>query len=118
MADFPTLSSGKTAMYPVVETVQFRTGMVRMLNDTEQRWRKQSPLRDFVLEFQKISRADKETLRTWFNSVKGSFDATWNLTLGSDTWAYCVFTDDEWVERENTPMFYDVSLKIRQTRKN
>ena len=105
-------------MYPVTESLRFPTGIVHHLNGSAQFWRKGAGLRRFVLEFRRISRADKDTITAFFDSVKGAFDATWTLPIGGVDYDYCVFETDTIQITEAQPEHFNITLALRQVRKN
>lgn len=118
MADFPAISSGFTAIYPVVESIRYPTGKVDHLNGSAQFWRKGAGLRRFVLEFRRINRADKNTIVTFLDSIKGSYDATWTMPIGGVDYDFCVLEADTIQITESTPEYFSISLALHQVRKN
>ena len=118
MASFPTLASGAVALYPVSRDTAYPVKTVRFLDDTEQRWKQGAALERFTLAYTDLSAADRDTLQTFFDSVKGTYDSTWDITIGGDTYSYCCFEDDAPQWQERTAESWDVTFKIRQVRKN
>lgn len=119
MAAFPTLSSGTTAFYPVTETARFNTGVVRFLNATEQRWRRQAQLGALVVTWNNTSRADMLTILGVHQTLKGAYDAqTLSFPLGATTYDYVGFADDTLTITETKPNYFNIVGTFRQTRKN
>ena len=118
MASFPTLSFGTVALYPLTEVSEYRTSIMPHVDGSEQRWRQRAPLASFVLQLDRISQADKNTVQAFFDTTKGGFDSTWDITIGGTLYSYMTFEDSGLDVTESEPMRYSMSIRIRQTRKN
>lgn len=118
MASFPTLTHGTVALFPLTECSAYLTGVFQHVDGTEQRFRKRAPLAEWTLQFDRISKADKNTIQGFFDSVKGGFDSTWDITIGGTLYAYMCFVDSALTVTEAQAGLYSVTAKIRQTRKN
>ncbi len=121
MPSFPTLSSGYVAKYPLTRGHTYRTTVLVAVDGTEQRFSKGSALEDFTLTWTSIRTADKNLVRDFFNSRKGAFDTTWDITLpapSAGTWTSVEFAPgQDFVATEYKPGYWQFSLKIRTTRK-
>jgi len=118
MASFPTLSSGAVALDPVRHVTKYPVRVIEFNDDSTQRWKQSAALSEFELAFTDLSAADRDTLQTFFDSVKGAYDSTWDITIGGTLYSYMAFDDDAPRWSEKTAESWDVSFKIRQTRKN
>lgn len=101
------------------------TRVVRFVDDSEQRWVVRPSLFECVLNLQSMNGHDVSALRTFFNSMKGSYvDAaltnTFSITLQGTQYDYCVFAQDDFTITENRgrPNLFDLQLRIRQVRPN
>lgn len=120
---FPTITSGAVAKYPLTRSVQHRTQVWTFVDLTEQRFSKGNGGRAaFTLVYNNIKTADKETLRAFFASTFGSYDHTWSITLpdpspGSPT----TYTNMQFLANQQfaavniSPDRWRVTLKCRQT---
>jgi hypothetical protein len=116
MADYPNLSTGKIARYPLVRTVSYRTRVLTFLNGAQQRWSVRKPLLSpLILTYTNIKRADRTTLENFFKSMKGAFDHTFTLTLDGTAYLNCYFDQDEMVWTEQKPNRWSTTVKIRQS---
>ncbi len=121
--DFPMLSSGHVAKYPLARKHKHRTMVVIFGDFSEQRWAKGVPLEEFDLRFTQVSTADKELVRHFFNGTRGQFDTTWSITI-TDTdgagieYDNMQFVDDNFTATQQAEDFWSFSLRVRQTRKN
>jgi hypothetical protein len=122
MAVFPNLASGQPVKYPLTRSNKFRTGVAVFTDMSEQRWsRGNGALAGFALVYNNISTADKETLRQFFSTTYGSYDATWQITIndpiGSPTTYYnCQFMPmQHFVAQETSFNRWRVTLQVRQT---
>lgn len=75
------------------------------------------PLTNFVLPYTRMPIGDRNAMRTFYESQKGTFDSTWSFTLGAITYSHLVFTDDTFRYQEDaaTPTLYSWTLHARQT---
>ncbi len=111
---FPTLRNGQAVMYPLQDTRSFGSGVVRFLDDTEQRWRSRLMLTRFILEYKNINGYDLAVLTTFFNSQFGKFDATWSITFGGETFDDMMFDQDEMPAVESMGNHFNVSFRCQQ----
>lgn len=124
MPIFPKLSSGVVAKYPTTRRHNWRTGRIIFTDMSEQRWAKGQPFEEFDLEFQNVGGVDKETLRNFFNSVKGPFDTTWEFDFpdppapaSPGQFLHMKFAKDStFTAVENKPGRWAVTLRVQQTR--
>jgi hypothetical protein len=102
---------------PVTRRVEFLTDIAIAANSTEQRAKKRPALTRFVLPYSRINRTDLGTMRTFFESKKGSWDSTWSFTLGATTYAHLAFEDSEFrfTESAGSATTYSFQLRARQT---
>lgn len=118
MASFPNLTCGQPVKYPLQREVHYPCRVLQFGNDTEQRFLIGAQLARFNLQFRRISKADMNTLKGFFETMKGAFDDTWDITLNAELFSYCCFDTDEFKATENRHGQYDVALPVRQARKN
>ena len=117
MASFPTLADGKVTRYPATCATEYLTGVHVFADGTEQRWKKRAPLVKWTLNINEVKAADVETAWTFFNTCKGAFDKTWDITISSVLYSYCSFDTDDFNVTESRPGRFSLSLPIRQVRK-
>ena len=118
MASFPTLSFGGVALYPVTRRIAVPVTVFRSLDDSEQRFKRSAVLNRFTLVFTGLNATNRDTLQTFWNTNKGPYDSTWDITVGGTLYSYCCFEDDVLSWRETGAELWSVTLKIRQVRKN
>jgi hypothetical protein len=94
------------------------TRVHRALDDSEVRWQSSAPLQRFRLVYSDISSADLTTLQSWFDSVKGGFDSTWDFTLGGVTYSYCALSEDAFRIQEVNPELFNLTLAFGQVKKS
>lgn len=99
---FPTLRSGNTVFYPFQDTHSFGTAVMQFLDDTEQRWRARNILRKFKLTLTDVNTYDASLVLQFFRSQFGTFDSSWSLTVGSDTYNNLSFSSDRFGMTENS----------------
>lgn len=121
---FPVLTSGSmNCRYPIQGSIKTSTKVLQHVNGSEQRWRCGPRLASFTLTYTDVSSYDLQQFLEFFQSKKGKFvdDAltnTFSVTLGSDTYNYCVFDQDDFDETESKPNRYSFVIKIKQVRPN
>lgn len=115
---FPTPFNGVSALYPLTAAKRFPVAVLKFTDGTEQRFRQCAGVSAFTLELNQITKTEKDAIFTFFNTCKGTFDATWSITLGSDTYSYMAFADDKLDATETTPGIWSMSVKLVQARKN
>jgi len=118
MATFPNLKSGKPAMYPATRGRGYMTGTVKFLDQSEQRWKARAPLTRWELTFTGVDGYDLSLVRAFFNSMKGAFDSTWDVTIGGVLYSNCVFEQDDFSPVEQRNNRHNLTLRFRQVRKN
>ena len=118
MASFPALFSGVVTLYPVTQGERRPVGILQFSDFTEQRFRKSAPLARFVLTLEDLKEADRITIETFFDSVRGGFDSTWDITLDGATYSHMAFETDTMEQKQVAGNLWSVSLPCRQVRKN
>ncbi len=118
MASFPTPFSGQPALYPTTIAYRRPVSIQQFTDGTEQRFRRCAQLNGFTLTLSEITKAEKDLVVTFFNDNKGSFDSTWNITLGGTLYDYMAFASDEIAPVERTNGVWSLSVQLVQTRKN
>lgn len=134
METFPQLSSGSMkvqspltgsaiAMYPASLSNAWVTRVIKFLGDQEQRWVVRRPLFSATLQYHSMNGYDTSLLSSFFSSVTGKYvlpdlSNSFSITLGSETYDYCVFDQDEFNVTCNASDSYSFSLKITQLRPN
>ncbi len=118
MASFPALFSGSVSLYPLTRGRRMPVAIQEWSDFSEQRWRRSAELARIQLTFDDVATADKEAIVTFFEERKGSFDATWDITVGGSTYSYMAFDSDELTCPESTPGLWSLQLTAVQTRKN
>lgn len=118
---FPTLASGFVFMYPMVQRDNWRTQVYRHIDLSEQRNALGVQLQEFDLELHNLSTADKQTVRNFFTSTGGNFDATWTLSFTDtdgvqQTYTYMQFATNTFSPEMTGPGRWSVRLSVRQTR--
>ena len=115
-ATLPTVRSGAVALYPVSRSALRPTKVTTFMNGKEQRFKVAAPYAAFQLEYTQIKASDRTALDNFIASTKGSFDSTWQFTLGT-TYGNLGFETDsfDWEEAPNRPGLYNASLRFRQT---
>lgn len=79
----PLVRGGRAcALYPVVRTVEFLTGLRIHMDFSEQRWKRRPPLTRFTLAYSSMTAGETADIRTFFDSQGGSYDSTWDFVLG------------------------------------
>lgn len=116
-ATLPTIRSGAIALYPLTRSALRPVRVIQFMNGKEQRFKVAAPYAGFGLTYSDITATDRTTLDAFIASTKGSFDNTWQFTLGSPTYGGLAFETDtfEWTESQNRPNFYNAQIRFRQT---
>jgi hypothetical protein len=112
LATFPSISSGAITRYPLARAVVARTSVLEFVDGTEQRFLEGKGSHRFRLQWDRLKTADMLTLRAFFGSTKGAFDATWDITIGAETLLNCYFESDEWSAVEASEGLWTVSLDV------
>lgn len=105
-------------LYPLTEETRWPVRVLRYADDTQQRFQVAAGLRRFRLVLETLSAADLATVQTFFDARKGAHATDWDITIGGTLYSYLTFEQDEIAAVERTPKLYDVTLTVRQTRKN
>jgi hypothetical protein len=118
MASFPALFSGSVAMYPLSSSVRIPVEILRYSDFTEQRYVSGKALRRFEIMLEAVSAADRDALLLFFESAKGGFGKTWDITIGGSTYAHMMFEGDVFAETESpsSPGRFNITLACRQWR--
>ncbi len=112
MASFPPIASGAVTRYPLRRAIVARTTTIEFLNGSEQRYSEGRGGHSFRLVLDRLKTADMLTVRTFFESTKGGFDATWDITIGTETIVNCYFESDEWTATESSEGLWQLSLDV------
>lgn len=115
---FPTLSTGSVCMYPTSRSVSAACRILTTESGLEQRFRTAPFLSSWELQFNRLSLADLDSIRAFFETQKGAFDSTWVFPFDGTNYSYLCFDSDELIWQENRLNRFDVSVKIRQTKKS
>lgn len=117
MASFPAVFNGSVALYPLTEGVQIPVGVLEYTNFTQQRFVAGKAIQRFNLVLEQVSKTSRDSLQTFFDSVKGGFDKTWDITVGGVLYENMVFETDAFVDREgDTPESWSITLPCRQVK--
>ena len=117
MADFPTPFSGAAALYPTTIARRMPVAVLKYTDATEQRYRQSAGVDRVTLELTGISKDAKDDIVDFFETCKGSFDATWSITLGDSVYPYMAFASDELKATETESGMWSMSIPLTQTRK-
>jgi hypothetical protein len=118
MASFPALFSGSVSLYPLTRGRRFPVAIQQWSDYSEQRWVQSAEVSRFQLTIDDVNATDKGSIVTFFEGRKGSFDATWDITIGGTTYNYLAFEDDELACTEATDGLWSIRVAAVQTRKN
>lgn len=116
MASYPTLSSGRTFLAPLVRTTRYPVRTLTFADGSEQRFRVAPPLERFALRHDGITTADRDSLFTFFAGRKGDYDAV-ELTMNGTTYTYLKIDEPTIAATQRADHLWDVSLVLRQWRK-
>ena len=112
--DFPTLSTGAIACWPLTWAVTYATVVHQFEDDSEQRYRDARPLSELTLVFTDITEADYALVEAFFDSNAGGFDATWSITVSGTLIQNCCFVDDSLERTESKPGYVSAQVRVRQ----
>lgn len=120
MASFPALFSGSVSLYPLTRSRRFPVEIQQWSDFTEQRWVRSAELQlsRIQLTIDDVNATDKAAIVSFFEGRKGSFDATWDITIGGTTYEYLAFDSDELACTESTDGLWSIRVTAVQTRKN
>jgi hypothetical protein len=113
---FPTLKSGNTVFNPLQDTQSFGTGVLRFMDNSEQRWRARLMLRRFKLAFTNINAYDAALVLQFFRSQFGRYDCTWSLPIAGVTYANMAFDTDAFQVTENKRNQFSMSFDVIQVK--
>jgi hypothetical protein len=116
MASFPTLSTGSTVLYPLTQSISRPAAVLQFEDGKEQRWKAHVPTSKFTLQLSEITWADVQAVLTLFSSMKGRYDATWDITIAGTTYSHLMFVDDELTWEERAEGQFTMTIPIRQAR--
>jgi len=115
---FPTLAAGQIAQHPITRKRSFGVRVLQFGNDTEQRFVRHAPLSEWNLTYRDLKAADVATLRTFFDSQKGQFDKSWDITIAGVSYQNMTFLQDDFPPVETKGTRHSLTLRARQVRKN
>lgn len=112
---YPTLSTGRTFMVGYEQSTVFAVQRHRFVDGTSQRYLKAPQRVTFTIVHSGASKADRDTLVTWFDSVRGD-NQLFDLTVDGTTYQNLALDAAEMTitERENGQ--YDCTFKASQTK--
>lgn len=116
MASYPTLSSGRTFLAPLVRTSRYPVRVLTFADGSEQRFRTSPPLERFALRHEGITTADRDSLFSFFAGRKGDYDE-FDLTMDGTTYTHLKLDSPEISATQKPDHSWDVSLVLRQWRK-
>jgi hypothetical protein len=114
MASFPTLSTGTAVLEPLVQSISIPMRIVQFGDFTEQRYRLRAALRRFTLNFMGISKADMQSILSFFEDCKGAYDKTWDLAVNTETFSNLAFDTDELRAEEVELNIFNLSFHVVQ----
>lgn len=117
MADFPTPFAGAAALYPLTQEKRFPVTVLQFSDFTEQRYVRSAGLSRFRLQLTGISKAAKDDIVDFFETCKGTFDATWSIEIAGVIYDYMAFADDTLAAVESE-QGWSLNVDLVQTRKN
>lgn len=115
---FPTPFAGTSALYPLTTAKRYPVGVLKFTDGTEQRFRQAAGLNSFVLSLDQITGDEKDAILSFFETAKGSFDATWDIVINSTTYSYMAFADDKISPTQGENGAWSLTIRLVQTRKN
>lgn len=118
MAAFPTPFAGVSTLYPLTTAKRYPVGVLKFDDGTEQRFRQCAGLNSFTLALDQITGDEKDAIVDFFETSKGSFDATWDLVIGATTYSYMAFADDKISATQGESGAWSLTVRLVQTRKN
>ena len=118
MSAYPaTLASGRTWSSPLVRSLEFETRIMAGANGTEQRWPIHAGRESWQLTYTGIPSADVSTLAAFFDSMKGSFDGTFDFVFQTVTYPGCFLDVDQFSAVEKSGGKWDIALTVRQAKR-
>lgn len=116
MASYPTLSSGRTFLAPLVRTTRYPVRVLTFSDGAEQRFRVGPPLERFALSHEGITTSDRDALVSFFTGRKGDYDE-FDLTMDGTTYTHLKLESPELVTQQREDHLWNVSITLRQWRK-
>lgn len=113
MSSFPVLTGGRTFLAPLVEERVYPVTRLRFADGSQQRYRAAPATVRYTLTLSRIPKVDADTLRSFFDGRKGSFDS-FDLTIHGATISGLRFDQDELRLTETAPGRYDCILRLAQ----
>lgn len=83
---------------------------------TEQRYIDRKKYTSFTLNLKDLKAADIQLVSDFVDTVKGSFDGTWDITIDTVLYPNMVFSSPDFVVTEAKPNRFSTSLACHQTR--
>lgn len=115
MADYPTLSSGRSFLAPLVRVSRYPVRVLTFADGSEQRFRSAPVLERFALQHTGITTADKDDLYDFFAARIGDYEQ-FSLVMNGTTYDYMKFDSPEFTASQRQDHLWDVSLTLRQWR--
>lgn len=116
MPSFPTLRRGGVTHYGATTENRLVTRVVPFEDDSEQRWKVVPKSFACNLVFNNLDGYDLANVLEFRRSMKGRFDATWDITIGGVTYSNMAFEEDDFAPQETRPNQFSLTLKCIQTR--
>ena len=70
---------------PLARKLSMPTRVIEFLDGSEQRWAAGDPLNAFTVTFADVPAAELAAVQSWWNTIKGAFDATWSFVDADGT---------------------------------
>jgi len=102
-------------MYPLKEGPSIGVNTVQFVDFSEQRSQRHELLHQFTIKLTKINGNDVSKVRAFFNSMKGQFDSTWDITCETVLFDNMTFIEDILTVVNVSANRYTISLAVRQT---
>jgi len=118
MASFPTPFAGVSALYPLTSSKRYPTAIQKWTDATETRWRQSAGLQRLTLQLDQMTKTEKDSIMSFFATCKGSFDATWDITISGTLYDYMAFAADSLMPVEQAGGVWSLTIALVQTRKN
>ena len=117
MADYPTLTSGRSFLAPLVRITRYSVKVLTFADGSEQRFRIGPPLERFALKHEGITTEDRDLLADFFAARKGDYEQ-FSLVMNGTTYNYMKFESPDFTATQRQDHLWDVTLSLRQWRKN
>jgi len=116
MAAYPTLSSGRTFLAPLMRATRYPVRVLPFADGSEQRFRIAPPLERFALKHEGITTADRDLLAAFFAGRKGDYGDI-ELTMNGTTYTYLRLEAPAFAATQRADHLWDVTLALQQWRK-